>query len=181
MTQRPRVYVGFDAARSKNPAASDLKYYFLLRAWLARGALASSFDDVHADAPPGRPADMRRELQRRLQRSDRLLLILGPRSAGSAGWLDWEIGYAIDECQLPVLCTYPGRAAVDPLRGHPAWWPAPLRHAVHASAVPVRHARFRPADLAQALGCAPACGERPGAAIAASTSTDGGATAAPLP
>lgn len=151
MMQRPQVYASFDASCSSNPARSDLKYYFLLRAWLQRGALQQAFVDVHATAPAGKPADLRAELERRLRQSDLLLLILGPHSAASPGWLSWEIEYATKRCSLPVLCTYPRCGDVDLRAGYAAWWPAVLREAVNDGRVPVCHAPFRPRALAQGL------------------------------
>ena len=57
----PRVYACFDAAGSKNPAATDLKYYFLLRAWSHRAPLARTFVDVHGIVRTNKPSDLRRE------------------------------------------------------------------------------------------------------------------------
>ncbi len=145
----PRVYASFDASRSKNPARTDLKYYFLLRAWLRQGPLAGSFVDVHGRAPTGKPADLRAELERRLRQSDLLLLILTDRTPASAGWLSWEIERGAGECGLPILCTYPGHDTVDEQAGHPAYWPMALRRVAAAALVPVWHLPFRAQALAR--------------------------------
>lgn len=150
----PRVYAGFDACGSKNPARTDLKYYFLLAAWSCRAPLARRYVDVHREAPPFVPrrADVQVELARRLHASDLLLLILSARSAASVGWLGWEIDYAAGACGLPIVCAYAGRPSVDPDLGHPPWWPAALaRLAAAAPRVPIRHVPFRPAALADAF------------------------------
>jgi hypothetical protein len=147
----PRVYAGFDASRSKNPAQTDLKYYFLLRAWQQQGQLAGSFVDVHGLAPAGKPADLRAELERRLRQSDLLLLILTERTPASAGWLSWEIERGADACGLPIVCAYPGHDTVDARAGRPACWPLALRRVAAAGVVPVWHLPFRAKALGQVL------------------------------
>jgi hypothetical protein len=145
----PRVYACFDAAGSKNPAATDLKYYFLLRAWSHRAPLARAFVDVHGIVRSGKPADLRRELIRRMRRSDVLLLILSERTPASHGLLSWEIETATDHCQLPIICTYTGGADVDTVQ--PAWWPEALRRAITRGRPRTVHIPFQPGALAHAF------------------------------
>lgn len=151
MRRLPRVYVSFDSSRSKNPASTDLKYYFLLRAWLRRGPLAGSFIDVHGRARAGRPADLRAALDQRLRQSDVLLVILTGRTPASEGWLSWEIEHGVSVLGLPVLCAYPGHETVDPIVGYPECWPLALQRVARARAVPVSHVPFRPQSLAGAM------------------------------
>lgn len=146
-----RVYATFDASHSKNPARTDLKYYFLLRAWLQRGPLAGAFVDVHGGANPRKPADLRSELVRRLGSSDLLLLILSERSPASKGWLSWEIEQGAGELGLPVLCGYAGRATVDVRSGYAAWWPAALCRILSERDTRAFHVPFRPHALAQGM------------------------------
>lgn len=149
----PWVYACFDATGSKNPALTDLKYYFLLRAWARRVPLAQAFVDVHGAAPLFDPkaADMRRELASRLRASDVLLLILSERTPVSAGWLSWEIDFAASQCGLPIVCAYAGCDDLDVRCGHPPWWPAALRRLMRAQRAQVVHVPFRPHALAQAF------------------------------
>lgn len=146
----PRAYVCFDACGSKNPAATDLKYYFLLRAWSRRKPLARAFLDVHREAPRA-PADMRTELARRLRESDLLLLILSERTRANAGWVPWEIDFAAAQCDLPIVCAYAGRDAVDEREGYRPWWPAALGRLASGGRARLLHAPFRPQPLAEAL------------------------------
>lgn len=142
----PRVYACFDAAGCKNPAQTDLKYYFLLRAWGRKAPLAQAFIDVH-DAEPGfdpRSSDVRRELEKRMERSDVLLLILSERTAASSGWISWEIEFASRHRRMPIVCAYIGRAPDS------AWWPDALRN-VAMTASPIEHVAFHPRALAEAF------------------------------
>ena len=144
----PRVYACFDAAGSKNPAVTDLKYYFLLRAWSHRAPLARTFVDVHGiDA--GKRADLRGELINRMRRSDVLLLILSERTPSSHGLVSWEIEIAADRCMLPIICTYTGGVDVDTIKS--AWWPESLRRAITRGRSRTVHVPFHPHALAQAF------------------------------
>lgn len=146
----PRVYACFDAAGSKNPAATDLKYYFLLRAWSHRAPLARTFVDVHSDTHADKRADLRRELIGRMRRSDALLLILSERTPASHGLVSWEIETAADRWELPIICTYTGGGdVVDTIQS--AWWPESLRRAISCGRPRTVHVPFRPHALAQAF------------------------------
>lgn len=148
----PRVYACFHAAGCKNPALTDLKYYFLLRAWHTRAPLAAAFIDVHRIAPAfnAHASDVRRELAARLQASDLVLLILSTRTAASAGWLSWEIACAADR-GLPIVCAYTGLHCVDAGAGDAACWPDILHEVVACRRVPAVHVPFRPGALAFAF------------------------------
>jgi hypothetical protein len=143
-----RVYTCFDATGSKNPAQTDLKYYFLLRAWSHRQPLANRFIDVHALAPRRKPANLRRELVRRMRVSELLLVILSERTATSDGLVSWEIEFGADRCRLPIVCAYTGVAAD---RARPAWWPDALRRTMSRPGASAVHVPFHPGALAQAF------------------------------
>ena len=145
-----RVYACFDAKGSKNPAVTDLKYYFLLRAWSHRAPLARTFVDVHSVAGEHKPADLRRELINRMRQSDVLLLILSERSRSSHGLLSWEIEIAADRYKLPIICAYTGSGDVDVAASFKsAWWPEALRRSIAGGGVRTAHVPFHPRALAQ--------------------------------
>jgi len=147
---RARVYTCFDARGSKNPAETDLKYYFLLRAWSERAPLANTFLDVHRAAPAATASDLGRELGVRLKSSDVLLLILSERTRKSEGWLSWEIDFALDVCRLPLVCAYTPRVESLGCASPRAWWPAALRRA-RREPLAVTQIPFRPGALASAF------------------------------
>lgn len=157
----PRIYASFDAAGSKNPAASDLKYYFLLRAWSRRRPLSDGFVDVHRAWPRFDPGavDLRGELAKRLRDSDALLLILSERTPSNGGWVSWEIQFAARECRLPLVCAYPGCDDADARAGRRHCWPDALRSVASAGAARVVHVPFRPQPLARAFSEL-TCGDR---------------------
>jgi Thoeris protein ThsB, TIR-like domain len=144
-----RVYACFDAAGSKNPATTDLKYYFLLRAWSNRAPLARTFIDVHGVKRRRRPADLRQDLVARIRSSDLLLVILSERTASSAGLLSWEIEFAAGRCNLPIVCAYTGAARGRRIK--PSWWPDVLRRVVSGQQARAVHVPFHPRALATAF------------------------------
>ncbi|HZJ66598.1 MAG TPA: TIR domain-containing protein [Kofleriaceae bacterium] len=144
-----RVYACFDAAGSGGPAATDLKYYFLLRAWSLRAPLVRRYVDVHrAAARRPRPRDLRRELARRLKQSDLLLIILSERTRHSAGWLSWEISFAAHTCRLPIVCAYT-RCREGSQVERRAWWPDVLHDVAAHKVTDLAHVPFRPQMLAE--------------------------------
>lgn len=147
----PRVYSCFDATGSKNPADTDLKYYFLLRAWSNRAPLARAFVDVHGERGTRKPADLQRELIKRMRRSDVLLLILSDRTRVSAGLLSWEIEFAAQQVGLPIVCAYTGSGDADAEVVRPAWWPDALRRSVTGGQARAVHVPFHPRALAHAF------------------------------
>lgn len=143
----PRVYTCFDATGSKNPASTDLKYYFLLRAWERSLPLARAFVDVHSAAEGCRsPVNLRRELLHRMQWSDLLLLIVTERTARSTGWLSWELECATMVFRLPIVCAYT-RATIGP-KQWTAWWPEALHRLVRQDKAKTVHVPFKPRELA---------------------------------
>lgn len=142
-----RVYTCFDASGSKNPARTDLKYYFLLRAWSHRLPLASAFVDVHASAEQRKPDDLRRELVRRMRTSDALLVILSERTAVSEGLVSWEIDVGVNRCWLPIVCAYTGGTG----GARHTWWPDALRRSLSRPGASAMHVPFHPVALAQAF------------------------------
>ena len=146
-----RVYTCFDATGSKNPAVTDLKYYFLLRAWSSRAPLVRTFVDVHGATGRRKPADLRRELINRMRKSDVLLLILSERTRVSAGLLSWEIEFAANYCKLPIVCAYTGCSEVDAEAINSAWWPEALRRSVTGGQAEAVHVPFQPRALARAF------------------------------
>ena len=149
----PRVYACFHAVGCKNPAASDLKYYFLLRAWSRKAPLARAFIDVHEVEPQFDPrrSDVRHALAKRMERSDVLLVILSEHTAGSGGWLSWEIEFASRQRRLPIVCAYTGLSRNHEPSPTTAWWPQALRNVASAPASPIEHVAFRPRALAEAF------------------------------
>ena len=146
-----RVYTCFDATGSKNPAATDLKYYFLLRAWSSRPPLAGTFVDVHGGSGRRKLDDLRRELTDRMRRSDVLLVILSERTAASAGLLSWEIDFAASQCGLPIVCAYTRRGERGAEGINREWWPDALRRSVTGGRADAIHIPFHPRALARAF------------------------------
>jgi hypothetical protein len=145
-----RVYTCFDATGSKNPAVTDLKYYFLLRAWSKRAPLARTFVDVHAATRRSKREELRLALASRMRKSDLLLLILSERTRLSRGLLLWEIEFAASHCNLPIVCAY--TRCDDVAEGiNSAWWPEALRCRIEAGLGDAVHVAFHPHALARAF------------------------------
>lgn len=137
---------------AQRAALTELKYYFLLRAWNHHGPRARAFVDVHDTAGIRKPADLRRELAKRMRQSDVLLLILSERTASSRGLVSWEIDTAADHWRLPIICTYTGSGHVDSAETvKSAWWPDALRRIIAGGRATTAHVAFRPLAIAQAV------------------------------
>lgn len=112
MAYRSGTYGAFHAAGTSDPTGSDMKYYNLLKAWHVRDEKDFSFVDSHEKAAAVRDSSKRETLRtalaERLRNSKNMILILGQTTRFDTDWVPWEISYAVDTCEIPIVAGYPG-------------------------------------------------------------------------
>ena len=110
MAYRNGSYVAFHAEGSSVPTDSDIKYYNLLKAWTAKTDDSFSMINSHEKSAAVRDSSkketLRLRLKERLQNSKHLLLIIGKTTKLDKDWVPFEIKYAIDDCDIPIIATY---------------------------------------------------------------------------
>ncbi len=152
----PCVYTCFDATRHSNPAKSDIKYYYLLRAWRTRFAHSFRFTDAHelkleSGSDGFNNSHLETELLERLRLSDIFLIILTSYTATNSKWIPWEISCAIDQFSLPVLCVYPNSAMNIDQFPNRTLWPGALRERIAEHSYGVIHVPFGLKNIAAAI------------------------------
>jgi hypothetical protein len=155
MAYRNGTYVAFHAAGSTDPTASDMKYYNLLKAWHVRPESEFFFINSHDKASAVRDSSsrdtLRRSLTQRLLSSKNMILILGDTTRFDTDWVPFEISYAIDECQIPVIAAYPGYQRITTPGLLASVWPSALSQRIASGAAHVIHVPFKRAPLTAAV------------------------------
>ena len=155
MAYRNGTYVAFHAAGTSDPTASDMKYYNLLRAWRVREdgdfSFINSHDKTAAVRDSSKRATLRRALVERLQNSKNMVLILGATTRFDTDWVPFEISYAVDSCQIPIIAAYPGYDYIQVPAQLSSTWPPALAERIHIGTAHVIHVPFKEAPLADAV------------------------------
>ena len=156
MANRIGTYVAFHAQGKKDPTESDIKYYQLLKAWHVREDNAFRFVNSHEKSAALRGWSTRETVMRRLKErligSKNMILIITQTTQLDTDWVPFEIQYAVDTCEIPIIAAYPdytyimAPAELEPL------WPKALAARIANSTAHVIHVPFRQETLRDAVG-----------------------------
>ena len=152
---RNGTYVAFHAEGITDPTASDIKYYRMLRAWSKLKGSEFSFIDSHDKIAKVRDSSskerLRRVLAERLRNSRNMVLILGKKTWLDRDWVPFEIEYAIDTCEIPIIAAYTGFEWILRPALLSDYWPAALANRINSGAARVIHVPFKREPLADAI------------------------------
>jgi hypothetical protein len=166
MAYRNGTYIAFHANNTREPTESDIKYYNLLKAWNVRSEsdfeFVNSHDKASAVRDTSKRATLEASLKKRLRNSKNMILVVGETTWEDTDWVPFEIRYAVDECEIPIIAAYPGFQYVlpsPPSPGFPgveSWrslprWPTALRVRVENGTARILHVPFKQAPLADAV------------------------------
>jgi hypothetical protein len=155
MAYRNGTYVAFHAAGTSDPAASDMKYYNLLRAWHVREESDFQFINSHEKTAAVRDSSTRETLRgrltERLRDSKNMILILGETTRFDTDWVPFEIEYAVDECRIPIIAAYPGYEYILAPAALAPTWPRALASRISDGRAHVIHVPFKEQPLANAV------------------------------
>lgn len=155
MTYKNGTYVAFHAAGTSDPTASDIKYYNLLKAWHVREEsdfeFVNSHDKTSSVKDSSSKETLRASLVYRLRRSKNMILILGKTTRFDTDWVPFEISYAIDECKIPIIASYPGYRKIDAPLELSGCWPSALTTRINNGSAHVIHVPFRQEPLTDAI------------------------------
>lgn len=155
MDYRNGTYVAFHAAGTSDPAASDIKYFNLLKAWHVRDESDFQFVNSHDKTAAVRDTSLRETLRQRLSErlrsSKNMILVLGETTRFDTDWVPFEIEYAIDTCEIPIVAAYPGYQNITNPSATRPFWPAALETRIDRGTAHVIHVPFRESPLADAV------------------------------
>lgn len=158
MAYRNGTYVAFAADGATNILTSDIKYYRLIQGWNLMKGKDFKIIDSHEKGPILRKGSLddtiKRTLRGRLDNSSKLLLLVGSTTRLDDDFVPYEIQYAIDTCNLPVIVCYVGyrdRIANDVPQHLLNLLPKALNDRIDIQTAKTIHVPFRQRILNQAL------------------------------
>lgn len=110
MAYRNGTYVAFAADGGTNILTSDIKYYRLIQGWDLMKNRDFKIINSHEKGPSLRSGSLddtiKRTLRGRLDNSSKMLLLVGKTTRFDDDFVPYEIQYAIDTCNLPIIVCY---------------------------------------------------------------------------
>ena len=155
MAYRNGTYVAFHAEGTAVPTDSDMKYYNLLKAWTAKTdddfTMINSHEKTAAVRDSSKRATLLASLKTRLKNSKHLLLIVGDTTKLDTDWVPFEIGYAIDNCGIPLIAAYTGFDYILAPAKFAYLWPAALKTRIENQSARVIHIPFKKEPIKAAI------------------------------
>lgn len=155
MAYRNGTYVAFHAGGTTDPTASDIKYYNTMKMWSANKNIDFSLINSHEKTSSVRDSSTRETLRRalvtRLNNSKHMLLILTEETKNDTDWVPFEIAYAVDECQMPVIAAYPNFESILAPAQLSSYWPQALATRIANGTARVIHIPFKMAAVLDAI------------------------------
>jgi hypothetical protein len=155
MPYRNGTYVAFHARGTSDPTESDIKYFNLLKAWHVRDESDFEFVNSHdkgaAVRDSSRRERLRNVLSERLRNSKNMILIIGQTTRFDTDWIPFEIAYAIDNCNLPIIAAYPDYQYITQPALLSPLWPLALETRIRSGSARVIHIPFKQEPLIDAM------------------------------
>ena len=155
MAYRNGTYIAFHAEGTNVPIDSDFKYYNLLKAWTAKTDDDFSMIDSHEKSAAVRDSSkketLRTRLKERLQNSKHLLIIIGDTTKKDRDWVPFEIEYAIDDCDIPIIAVYTGYECILSPEDLSHLWPIALKERIDNETARVIHIPFKKEPIKAAI------------------------------
>ena len=155
MAYRNGTYIAFHANNTTEPTESDIKYYNLLKAWDVRTEddfhFINSHEKTSAVRDTSKRATLERSLKTRLNNSKNMILIIGKTTKGDTDWVPFEIRYAVDECEIPLIAAYTGYEYILKPAELSHLWPKALHVRINNTTARVLHIPFKKEPLKEAV------------------------------
>jgi hypothetical protein len=156
MAYRNGTYIAFHAEGKTDPTASDIRYYRMLKAWHENDSIdfkfVNSHDRVNAVKDTASRERIMKSLRERLDNSKNMVLIIGTTTKNDRDFVPYEIAYAIDSCDIPIIAVYTTYTSVitnpNALR---SLWPKALADRIDNGTAKVIHIPFNRAVIDGAI------------------------------
>ena len=156
MAYRNGTYIAFHADGTNIPTKSDIKYYNLIKAWTAKTdddfSLINSHEKTAAVRDSSLKTTLKARLKTRLSNSKHMVLIIGDTTKNDKDWIPFEIEYAIDNCEIPLIIAYTGYESILKPDELSNLWPKSLKDRINNGAVKAIHIPFKKEPLKDAIG-----------------------------
>jgi hypothetical protein len=147
MPYRNGTYIAFHAEGKTDPTASDIRYYRMLKAWHENDDIEFKFTNSHDKVAAVRDSSSKetilRSLRTRLQNSKNMVLIIGETTRNDRDFVPYEISYAVDTCEIPIIAVYTGYTSILNPSLLRSLWPPALAARIDNGSARVIHIPFR--------------------------------------
>jgi hypothetical protein len=155
MAYRNGTYVAFHANNTSDPTASDMKYYNTLRMWKVRDK-DGDFEFVNSHEKRdirdwSTKETLKNALRERMKNSKHLLLIIGSTTKLDTDWIPFEIAYAVDNCEIPIIAAYPAYDKIMAPSALSFLWPKALEDRINNGTAKVIHIPFKKEPIVDAV------------------------------
>jgi hypothetical protein len=155
MAYRNGTYIAFHANNTPLPTESDMKYYNILRAWDEHEdidfSITNSHDKTQAVRDSSKKETLMRVLKTRLLNSKNMLLIIGDTTRLDNDWIPFEIAYAVDNCEIPIIAAYTGYDVIRNPKALSSLWPYALASRIQNQTAHVIHIPFKKEPILDAI------------------------------
>ncbi len=147
MAHKNGTYIAFHAEGTNVPINTDMKYYHLIEAWTEKEAddfyMVNSHDKTYAVRDSSKRTTLENRLKERLRHSKHMLLIVGSSTKNDKDWIPYEIRYAVDICNLPLIICYTGYKYILTPSKLSNLWPKALSYRIEKQLVKAIHIPFK--------------------------------------
>lgn len=155
MAYRNGTYVAFHAEGTSDPTETDMKYYRLLTAWHEHDGIDFNMINSHDKTAAVRDTSKRQtlisRLKERLNNSKNMVLIIGETTRLDNDWVPFEVRYAVDSCEIPIIAAYPDYNSILAPAKLRTLWPAALKTRIDDETARVIHVPFKKEPLKAAI------------------------------
>ena len=155
MAYRNGTYIAFHADGTNIPTKSDIKYYNLIKAWTAKKdddfSMVNSHDKTSAVRDSSLKETLRAKLKTRLSNSKHMVLIIGDTTKNDKDWVPFEIEYAIDKCDIPIIVAYTGEDYILDAKKHWNKLPKALKDRINNGTASCIHIPFKKEPIKDAI------------------------------
>jgi hypothetical protein len=110
MSYRNGTYIAFAADGNEDFTKSDIKFYNLMKGWASLKAKEFDFINPHEKGAAlrkfSKEETIKGTLRERMKNSTRLILLVGKTTRLDTDFVPYEIEYAVDKCNLPIIICY---------------------------------------------------------------------------
>lgn len=154
MAYRNGTYVTFHTEGSTTPIESDMNYR-LLQAWHKNENAELWFVNSHEKTAAVRDSSTKLTwmnwLAEKLRSSRNMLIVITKSTRQNNDWVPFEIEYAIDTCDIPIIAAYPDCEWILQPDKKEHLWPDALLKRIAAQAARVIQVPFKQEPIRDAM------------------------------
>lgn len=158
MSYRNGIYIAFAADGETDPTKSDIKYYNIIKGWHGMKDKNFKFINSHEKSSVCRDSSkdetIKKSLRERLDNSKVMLLLVGQTTKLDDDFVPYEIEYAIDTCELPIIVCYvehKNKICDKIPQSLKSLWPSALKKRIDDEMVKTIHIPFKEKIIEEAI------------------------------